>query len=399
VSKRIVWNAFKYLLAFGLLAFVIYRNWDPPPQDAGKVSASIGSTLALTASQPNPAQVGWAAVTMVKAGESPEARRMGLKQSWEEHVVQGKPIQYQFLILAVVLVTASLLLTLVRWYVLVRAVELPFTIANAIRLGLVGFFFSTFLPGSVGGDLVKAAFIAREQSRRTVAVATVIMDRVIALWALVWLVALSGGVFWLTGLLRGEAAQTSTRIILGAAALVGVSLAVWFLLGLLPAYRAERFAGRLERTPKVGATLAELWRAFWMYRCRTRSVVVVMLMSWVGQVGFVLAFYCSVRAMLDPAAVGTIPTLAEHFLLVPIGLVIQAVPLFPGGAGIAEAGFGFLYRRFGCDSAPAVMGMLTQRMINWMLGLVGYFVYLRMKPALRPVSEVPQDKELIAASA
>src|SRR5262249_13610341 len=74
-------------------------------------------------------------------------------------------------------------------------------------------------------------------------------------------------------------------------------------------------------------------------------------------------------------------------------------PLFPGGAGIAEAGFGFLYRRFGCDSAPAVMGMLTQRVINWVLGLVGYFVYLRMKPALRPAPVVPQEKELIAASA
>jgi uncharacterized protein (TIRG00374 family) len=356
VSKQIVWNTLKYLLAFGLLAFVIYRNWDPP------------------------------------SGQ-------GLKHSWEEHVVQGKPIQYPFLATAVVLATCSLLLTLVRWYVLVRAVELPFTIANAIRLGLVGFFFSTFLPGSVGGDLVKAAFIAREQSRRTVAVATVIMDRVIALWALVWLVAISGAIFWSIGLLQGGAAETSTRVIIGAAAIVGVSLSIWFLLGLLPSVRAERFAARLDAIPKVGATLAELWRAFWMYRCRTGTVVVVMLMSWVGQVGFVLTYYCCVRALLDPSAAGTIPTLAEHFLLVPIGLVIQAMPLFPGGAGIAEAGFGFLYRRFGCDSAPAVMGMLTQRMINWVLGLVGYFVYLRMKPALRSAPAVQQDEELIAASA
>ena len=41
--------------------------------------------------------------------------------------------------------------------------------------------------------------VAREQSRRTVAVATVIMDRVIALWGLFWFVALLGGAFWLTG--------------------------------------------------------------------------------------------------------------------------------------------------------------------------------------------------------
>jgi uncharacterized protein (TIRG00374 family) len=358
VIKQIVWNTLKYLLGFGLMAFVIYQNWDPP------------------------------------SGQ-------GLKQSWDEHVIQGKPIQYPFLFLAVVIAACSVLLTLVRWYVLVRAVELPFTLVDAIRLGLVGFFFSTCIPmpGSVGGDLVKAAFLAREQSRRTVAVATVLMDRVIALWALVWLVALSGGLFWALGLLQGPAAATSTRIILGAAVTVGVSLALWFLLGLLSPTRAERFAGRLERIPKVGASLAELWRAFWTYRCRTRSVVVVMLMSWVGQIGFVLYFYCCVRALLDPTAVGSIPSLAEHFLLVPIGLVIKAIPLFPAGAGIAEAGFGFLYRRFGSDSAPAVIGVLTQRLIDLMLGLIGYFVSLRLRPALRPAPVVKQDEEMIAASA
>ena len=38
-------------------------------------------------------------------------------------------------------------------------------------------------------------------------------------------------------------------------------LLVWLLLGLLPAHRAERFASRLERIPKVGVSAAEFWRA------------------------------------------------------------------------------------------------------------------------------------------
>ena len=53
-----------------------------------------------------------------------------------------------------------------------------------MRLGMIGIFWNTFLPGAVGGDIIKATFLAREQSRRTVAVATVIMDRALALWAL-----------------------------------------------------------------------------------------------------------------------------------------------------------------------------------------------------------------------
>src|SRR5207248_3844739 len=59
--------------------------------------------------------------------------------------------------------------------------------------------YNTFLPGAVGGDAVKAYCLARSQERRTVAVATVLFDRLLGLWALVLLVALVGGAFWLRG--------------------------------------------------------------------------------------------------------------------------------------------------------------------------------------------------------
>src|SRR5262245_10163045 len=62
-----------------------------------------------------------------------------------------------------------------RWFLLVRALDLPFALRDAIRLGLVGTFYNTFLPGSVGGDFVKAFFIAKgHPTRRPAAVATVV---------------------------------------------------------------------------------------------------------------------------------------------------------------------------------------------------------------------------------
>jgi uncharacterized protein (TIRG00374 family) len=353
------WNVFKYVLAFGLLAFVVWRNWEP------------GSDR-------------------------------GLEAVWNKHVVRGEPIHTGFLALAATVLAASLALTLVRWYLLVRAVGIDIRLRDAFRLGLVGFFFNTFLPGSVGGDLVKAAGLARSQKRRTVAVATVVMDRAIALWGLVWFVALLGGFFWAMGWLDGPAAAVSHRIILAAGAIVVLSVVVWLLLGLLPQRRAERFARRLSRLPKVGHSAAEFWRAVWMYRCQQRSVAVTLVLSWVGQVGFVFAFYFGVRALWDPG-MGGIPSVAEHFLLVPIGLVIEAAPLFPGGAGIGEAGYGALYGWFGCAATVAILGSLMTRVLKWVIGLVGYLVYLRMKshlpaPASRPEPEAPAEDGVPQAS-
>ena len=173
MNKRIIFNLLKYALAVGLLTWVIWSNWDP-------------------------------------AGGN------GLKEEWQRHVVEGQPIHYGYLLLAAAIGLTAIVLTFLRWYVLVRAVELPFRVRDAIRLGFLGFFYNTFLPGSVGGDAVKAWYLAKSQARRTVAVATVIMDRAIALWALIWFVALLGAGFWAAGILDGDGSEQSRRIVMTA---------------------------------------------------------------------------------------------------------------------------------------------------------------------------------------
>jgi uncharacterized protein (TIRG00374 family) len=340
--RAILFNLFKYVLAFGLLAYVVWKNWSP------------------------------------EGGH-------GLKYVWEERVLQGH-IHFLFLTLATVMLALSLLITLIRWYFLVRALDLPFTLPDALRLGFVALFFNTFLPGSVGGDIIKAAFLAREQkNRRTAAVATVILDRAIALWGLVCFVAVLGSSFWLAGFVVSTASKS---IVISALTIVGSSIVAWLVLGLLPPHRAERFAGRLSRLPKVGHAAAEFWRAVWMYRCRKKAVALALVLSWIGHVGFVFAFYFSARTLY---ASSEIPTLAEHFLLVPIGLVIQAAPLFPGGAGIGELGYGSLYQLFGCAAACGILGSLIYRVVGWILGAFGYIVYLRMRPTLRAVEAAASE--------
>ena len=338
-------NLLKYALAFGVLGGVIALNWKPDSDE-------------------------------------------GLKHIWTEHAVDGKPINTTWLALAFVIGAFSLSITLVRWYVLVRAQGLSFRLRDSFRLGLIAFAFNSIMPGSVGGDVLKAAGLARSQSRRTVAVATVLMDRAIALWALVWFVALFGGAAWWLGLLDGRAAAASHRIVLMAGSIVVVSVLVWALLGLLPDSRAEKFAGRLTKIPKVGHSAAEFWRAVWMYRCQQRSVAAAMLLSWVGQVGFVFVFYSCVQTLNPPE--DAIPSIAQHFLLVPIGLVIQALPGSPGGIGIGEAGFGGLYELFGCSAGIAVVGSLVRRVVDWTIGLGGYVIWLRMK-ATQPAEGSPSE--------
>ncbi len=400
MNKRTILNIAKYVLAVGLLAWVVKANWAPPPT---KAVATLGVSTAGLCASPG----GYGPLLAASAAVPGRAEAHGLGYVYHRHVVQGQPLRYGFLAAGFLVYSLAAGLTLVRWYLLVRALDLRITLRDAFRFGLIGVFFNTFLPGAVGGDIIKAAVLARGQSRRTAAVATVIMDRLLALWGLVWFVAILGSIFWALGLLDGPAASVASWIVTGALVVVGVSVTLWLVMGLLPDHRAERFALRLSRLPLVGGSAAEFWRAAWMYRRRQASVAAALGLTWIGQVGFVTAFYCCANALWSPA-LGPVPTLTQHFLLVPLGLVMQALVPTPGGAGGGEWGFAALYLLFRAAEANGVLGSLVQRIFSWVLGVVGYLVYLWTRPGLpagqpvgasEPDLPSPQEERRLSAVA
>jgi uncharacterized protein (TIRG00374 family) len=336
VTKRIVISLLKYALGLGLLSYVIWSNWAP-------------------------------------------ASGTGLSAVWQKHIVERAPVNLGSYALGAFCCMIAVLITFVRWYFLVRAQRLPFTLTNALRLGMVGYFCNTFLPGSVGGDFVKAVFIARGQSRRTVAVATVLIDRAVGLWGLCWLVALVGAFGWFAGLLTGPAEKVLESIVVSAVGVVALSVVLWVLLGLLPDRRADRFSRRLEGIPGVGHSAAEFWRAVWMYRRESRSVWLALLLALVGHVFFVLSFYFAALTLQDA---GEVPSVVGHFLIIPIGMAIQAGIPLPGGIGGGEYVFGKLYELISYPEANGVLMALVYRSVTWILGLTGYVVYLQMRPAL-----------------
>lgn len=292
-----------------------------------------------------------------------------------------RSIRVEPLLLATGIAAVGLLITFLRWHYLVVAVGLPFTRYNAIRLGLVGYYFNTFMPGSIGGDIIKGFAIAKEQSRQTVAVATVLIDRIIGLWALVWFVAIIGSVFWIANdpILQNAILLTIVRF---TVIFVVASMAIWFAMGLLSNERSDRIANWLAGVRKIGGSLAELWRACWMYRQKSRAVLVAMIMSLVGHTGWVLVFHYTMTAFDWPNPQTSIGTFPEHMIVVPVGMTVQAVPLVPGGIGVGEAAYGELYVFIDRPRENGVWGCFLQRVIFWGLAFLGFIVYTRMRASI-----------------
>jgi glycosyltransferase 2 family protein len=336
----------KYGIGLGMLAWVIYRYWD----------------------------------------DNPETGAPGLHK-----LIQG-PIEFGWLILAVALLAVTFVFQTIRWYVLVRALDLPFSMWNTFRLGLVGAFCNQFLPlpGAVGGDFVKSYFIARAHPERmTRAVATVLTDRALGMFGLILFIAVLGSVFWALGDPRITANVGLQTLIEWMALISGASIAGFLLLGLLPQRRVDIFANRLRSIPKVGKPLAELWYAVWMYRQRLKAVTLGLFLSAASHFAMVLAFHCASQVFPASNPETDQATLIEHLVVAPIGFIVQALPISPGGVGVGEAAFAGLYKLCGRPESRGVIGRLSFRVGEWIIALLGGIIYLRM----RSHHELPEDDE------
>jgi glycosyltransferase 2 family protein len=336
-------NLLKYLIGLAVLAWVVHANWEPPQ------------------GQPGP----------------------GLKQALNG-VIHFRP-----LLIAVPLVAFAVLLTFVRWYLLVRALDLPLTPRKTARLCLFGYFFNTLLPGAIGGDLVKAAALIRSEDRATAAIASIIFDRAIGLGGLAILVILSGGIYFWLGNPPANAAPTLWAVFRSASIAVGAAAIGWFILGFLPAWRAERLAHQFERLPIVGHKLAECWRSVWLYRKRPLAVTIAVVMTVLVHVFNVIAFdQCAAVFAPNP---GQLPSLPDHLVLVPVGIAIKALFPAPGGVGGAEFSFGKMYELIGRPAALGVLASLAFLLVTWFLAACAYVAAQFVPQDLEPTVEQPKD--------
>lgn len=263
------------------------------------------------------------------------------------HDIWNGPKRYEFFALALALCSLSTLVTFLRWYLLVWAQGFPFRIQDALRLGFIGLLFNYVGPGSVGGDLFKAIFLAREQSsRRVVAVATILLDRILGVLALF----LVGAATLLPSLLRtGIPVERHLQII--AAALLGGSLAGVIGLGLMmyPGFTRWNWVKRLAHLPVVGRMAGDLINGVGLYQAKRRVIGISMLLSIVGHAGLIAGFFCGAMAVCDWA-----PSLASHFYFMPIAELFGVLVPTPGGLGALEKAIQQFYIEFSPEEITRV---------------------------------------------
>ena len=119
--------------------------------------------------------------------------------------------------LAVFVFPLTFVITSYRWHALLEAIDIAIPLGRVFTLNMVGGFYNTFMPGSTGGDALKAWYASKHTPFRTRAVMSVLVDRVIGLLALIVVGGAAAATQWEVSACRKVAIASAGICVLVAA--------------------------------------------------------------------------------------------------------------------------------------------------------------------------------------
>ena len=254
----------------------------------------------------------------------------------------------------------------VRWYLLLIGLKLPVVFRDVLRLQCIGIFFNSVMPGAVGGDLIKAIYVVRGQSSagKTTAMLSIVVDRVCGLMGMFvfsWTVVLVNFSFvWDIVALRPFVLIVT---------LVFIGIVAGFLLALLPSDEKD-WVGNLLSKPIVGfGLLKRIYVAFRSYRDHPSVLLYSVVISVINQASVMILYW-----LVASKLIGTAPAFGAFATVVPIGLLISALPIAPAGIGVGHVAFENLLKLVGVEQGANVFNVVTLGML--VLNLLGAIPYL-----------------------
>ena len=299
-------------------------------------------------------------------------------EQWDH--LKNHPKNYWFLSAALLVAIPAFVLSFIRWGILVRCHGIDFSTLEACKLGSICFLLNFVSAGSVGGDLFKAIFLARRTpGKRVEAVASVFVDRGVGMYGLLLIVG--------AGLLLRDPSDAFAvgtdvgdqdgptldmpAIKFATAALLILGTAVMCLLVF-----GGKFVDRLIRigshVPVAGKIIERIGPPLRMFHDHPIAFAVAILISVVVQSGLVVSMYLIAAGLYpDP------PTFLEHFVIVPIAMLVSALPLTPAGVGVLEFVVDQLYRVVPAKvtSASGTLVALFFEVVKFVMGIIGTIFY------------------------
>ncbi len=230
-----------------------------------------------------------------------------------------------------------------RWWCCLRLAGLPVALGRAAALHFMGLFATLFLPGSVGGDAVKIAWLAAQfPDRKMGGVLAALMDR------LSGFVVILAAAFTVATLRR----EWFERTPVSAAILHAVLIALTITAAALAFWAFTSLRGLHPRWLPMRTHILEISGIFALFLKGGARALATLALSCIAFAAHFLIFYCAARAFATPLP------LADVFSVMPVIDVITMLPVTLSGIGLREKSFETLFGAL-CGVPPGAAVLIS----------------------------------------
>lgn len=277
-----------------------------------------------------------------------------------------KASKLEFLFLAVLTYILTIVVISYRWRLLLFTHNIRVPVRKLIVYYFVGFFVNNFLPTSIGGDIVRTIDLAQESGRRAESAASVLMERVIGLTAIVFLA--------LMGLLLIGRLDYKPWFFLVVFVFLGMVLFVFAAVFYrVPLGGLKRWAGEI-RFLELGRRIKKVYHCLKLYRDAKNALWGVFFLSVAYQVlNAVFVYFVHLTLGFDKEQ------FYYYLLFVPLIGLVGFVPISINALGIREGGYVILLKRIGLDEDKALTLALLVYAVTLTVSLIGGFFFVLRK--------------------
>jgi uncharacterized protein (TIRG00374 family) len=253
-----------------------------------------------------------------------------------------------------------------RWKLLLEAAGYKISLARSVTLQLIGFFFTTVLPGSLGGDFVKVFYLIKENPHKEKSLAfwAILFDRLIGMLGLF----LTGAIFIAFNFDALWKIDALKPLIILTYGYIFSFLAFIVLINALEIKKPGQ-----DISIKTFHKIVDFITACKVYRGKNKVIVVSSILSTLSHALSFVAFLCVANSLS-----------AQNFnwvglsAIFPIGMLITTLPLSPGGFGVGHFAFEQLFNLIDMQGGANTYNIyfLSQTLLN----LTGVIAYLLNKP-------------------
>ncbi len=259
--------------------------------------------------------------------------------------------RFSFFLSALLMYLGGQVLSAYKWSILAKPLDFKRPFFDFVFFYFIGMFFNLFMPGSIGGDLYRAALLAGLEKSRRRAAYSVLAERYTGGIALLSFCALAIGIYFRSSL------PTILSTLIFALLAIG-----WFFLLTLPSWeRIFPWIRKLARKFNL-----EDFTIYWKHPTK---------LLWVLILSFVFQFINILTVALLGMSININVPLLSYFFIVPIVDLLSILPISISGLGIRESGYVLIFKFLGVEPSKGLACGLLVLAITIICGILGVIVY------------------------